>query len=319
MAGPSSSEQSARPAVRSGAVATIRRTAATLAWLIGLLTGFGLGESPAWAAPQEVLTPAAIAEFEQKLSTARAAQAVVAGRVICLEQKDAALVRERDADQRRLGELVAHRRELEATTARQREEYEGFLRLYDEERNRYTQLRQELERLLAYRAAKEEALRTCRRQAGPFSFVCDWSKEIGEATGLIQKNDNEINVVSRRLQDANAGMRRANENYSQSAAALATTQEDAVRTEREIRTAEASISRLQATLAVLRPEVHNSKVLLDDFADALNEAKGDGRERSARRVRTLAAQVDEATRKSNALFAHARTTLPEQQFAACFR
>ncbi|WP_165187613.1 hypothetical protein [Caulobacter soli] len=304
---------------RRGAASAIRRTAATLAWLIGLLTGLGLAQSPAWALPQEALTPAAIKEFEQKLDTARAAQSVVAGRVVCFEQQDAALVKERDADQRRLGELVTHRRDLEAQTAQQREAYEGFRRLYDEERTRYDQIRQELDRLLAYRAAKEHALRECKRQFGPFGFMCDLSKEIGEITGLIQRNDNEINVAYRRIQDAEAGMTQANENYRQSAEALARTQEDTARTEREIRAAEASISRLQATLAVLRPEVHDNKVLLDEFADALREAKGVGRAPGARRVRTLAAQVDEATRKSDAVLAHAKTILTEQQFATCFR
>ncbi len=241
----------------------------------------------------------------------------------CFERQDRDLVLERDADQRRLGELVAHKRDLESLLAQQKSEYEGFSRNYDEGGRQVQTLQNELARHRAYKAAKEEALRTCKRQWGFLGFMCDLSMEIAQATGMIEKNDHQIAVAQGRVAAAEAGMRQAEARYRQSEAALAASQQDAARTKEEIRVAEASISRLQATLSTLRPEVHNNKVLLDDFASALVEAKdvdtSDGRARTARMVRTLAVRVDQSTRQSNTLVAQARTVLTEQQFAVCFR
>lgn len=311
------------PTRRSGVGAPVRHAAATLAWMIALLVGFGLAGSPTWARGEEALTPAAIAEFELKLGAARAAQTVVAGRIACFEQQDRDLVLERDADQRRLGELVAHKRDLESQVAQQRSEYEGFAGEYNEGRRQAQTIQNELERLRAYKAAKEEALRICKRQWGFLGFMCDLSMEIAQATGMIEKNDHQIAIAQSRVAAAEAGMRQAEARYRQSEAALAASQQDAARTQEEIRVAEASISRLQATLSTLRPEVHNNRALLDDFAGALGEAKdvdtSDGRAQTARMVRTLAVRVDQSTRQSDALVAQARTVLTEQQFAVCFR
>jgi chromosome segregation ATPase len=292
-----------------------------MAWMVALLVG--LAGSPTWAHGEEALTPAAITEFELKLGAARAAQAVVTGRIACFERQDRDLVLERDADQRRLGELVSHKRDLESLLVQQRSEYEGFSREYNEGRRQVQTIQNELEKLRAYKAAKEEALRICKRQWGFMGFMCDLSMEIAQATGMIQKNDHQIAVAQSRVVAAEAGMRQAEARLRQSEAALARSQEDAARTQEEIRVAEASISRLQATLSTLRPEFHNNKLLLDDFASALDEAKSvdtaDGRARTARMVRTLAVRVDQSTRQSDALVAQARTVLTEQQFAVCFR
>jgi hypothetical protein len=291
--------------------------------MIALLVGSGLAGSPTGARGEEALTPTAIAAFEQKLGAARAAQAVVAGRVACFEQQDRDMVLERDADQRRLGELVTRKRDLESLIVQQRSEYEGFSREYNEGRHQVETLQFELDRHRAYKAAKEDALRICKRQWGFLGFMCDLSMEIAQATGMIEKNDHQIAVAQGRVAAADAGMRQAEARRRQSEAALVKSQDDVAGTQEEIRVAEASIGRLQATLSTLRPEVHNNKVLLDDFAGALDEAKtvdtSDGRARTARMVRTLALRVEQSTRHSEALVAHARAVLTERQFAVCFR
>lgn len=282
----------------------------------------GLGSANA-ASSDDILTPAAIAAFEQKLETARVTQADIAGRVTCFEQQDAAMVAERDADQLRLGQLVAHKRELEGLLVQRRAEYDGFLREYNDASGRLAQLRSDLDKLKSYKAAKEEAVRRCKDSWTILGFLCDLAVEIAQLTGQIENNDHLIGPTEKRLNDAVAGMQTAVTRYDESQALLTAAERDAKQTSDQIEATEASIVRLQAALAILRPEVLRNMQLLNEFDGALGEARrvdtADGRARTGRLVRVLAARVDGVQGKSSALYDQARTVLTPQQFTACFQ
>ena len=314
MARPSSSARSSRPAF-GGAVAA-------LLCALGLWLGSGLAPSLAWAPSGDALTPTAIAAFEQKLSAARAAQAGVSDRVACFEREDRRLVQERDAHQKRLGGLVGHRKQLEATLAQQRAEYQGFSQDFEETSARLQELNDQLRQAHAYRAAKEQAFQECRSRMGFMSFLCDFSQVLSEALGLIRNNEHDIEVQERRVALAASGRDAAEQRYRASQAALAASETDAAETAGQIKVAETSIVSLQQALATLRPMIHENKVVLDAFADALNEARtvdtADGRDKTARQVLALAGQVDEVSQTSDTLSAKARSLLSEEQLKACF-
>ncbi|AYV48727.1 hypothetical protein CFHF_17215 [Caulobacter flavus] len=287
-----------------------------------LTLSLGIGSAAAFAR-DDILTPAAITAFEQKLEGARTTQAGIAERVACLERQDATLVAERDADQLRLGQLVAHKRELESTLAQRRVEYDGFLAQYNDANKRLSALRADLDQLKAYKAAKEEAVRFCKDKWGILGFLCDVSVEIAQLTGQIRNIDPLIGPAEKQVNDAVAGMEAAVKRYDESQTQLTAAEADAVQTTDQINVAEASISRLQAALALLRPEVLRNTQLLNEFASALGDARrvdtADGRARTGRLVKALAARVDGVRTKSDALSDQTRAVLTPQQLTACLK
>ncbi len=307
---------------REGVKARVRRIAAALTWSVGLLAGLGVVGAPAGAQDRTPLTPTAIAEFEQKLAGARAAQAEIAARVTCFTQQKGRLIQQRDADQLRLGQLVQHRKELEPGLIRQEAEYRGFETTRNAEQARMDQLRSELADLERRKRSQERALAYCKAEPWTLNFVCDMAYGLAHLTGRFVDNQQQITDTQRRLDTAARNASEAEGRYRASKADYDATLADAGTTTTQIKAAEASIGRLQAALSTLETNTHDSKLLLDAFDDALNEARqvdtADGRARTARTVRGLALRVDEATQRSGGLLVQAKANLTEQQLRSCF-
>ncbi len=304
-----------------GLVARVRRVAVTLAWSFGLLAGAGLAGPPAGAQDRAPLTPSAIAEFEQKLEGARAAQADIAARVACFARQKGLMIQQRDADQLRLGQLVQHRKALEPLLVRQEAEYRGFEATRNGEQARMDQLRGELGELERRKRSQERALANCKAEPWTINFVCDLAYGLAHLSGRFVDNQQKITDTQRRLDTAARNADAAEGRYRASKTDYDTTVADAGATTTQIKAAETSIGRLQAALSALETNAHDSKVLLDEFDNALDEARqvdtADGRARTARTVRGLAVRVDEATQRSGGLLKQAKDTLTEQQLRSC--
>ncbi|PXA89377.1 hypothetical protein DMC25_09655 [Caulobacter sp. D4A] len=294
-----------------GAMAALAATFGLLAVLSPLVA----------AAADEPLTPAAIADLESKLRGARIAQAAIAARVACFEQQDRDRVKERDADQLRLGGLSTRRDELNATLVQRRAESEGFLTQQQEASLALSPLRAELTTLTAYKNAREQAVRGCKNRWTIMSFLCDSSAELASITSRISDIDRELGPVERRFNEAAANLASAVTRYNDSKGLLDAAEAEIASTTNEITAAEADIGRLQAALSSLGPAVRDSGLLLDEFSDALADTRrvhaADGQRRAALAVRDLAARVDGARSRYDALYDQARTTLAEHNLAAC--
>ena len=212
---------------------------------------------------------------------------------------------------------------LEGELVQRRDEYDGFLREYNEAHGLVSRLAAELDDLRRYKAAKDEALRRCKDSWGLFGFMCDFSMEIAKLIGQIHDNDDQIARAEQRMTNAVAGMQRANEHYEQSQTLLNEAVSDAALTTDQINVAEASIGRLKAALAILRPEALQNAELLGQFSGALRDAgrvdTADGRARTARLVRTLAGKIDGVQEKASTLRERAGKVLTPQQLSACFK
>jgi len=303
-----------RPA-SGGVSASVRRALAVLAWSFALFTGVH-------AQDREPLTPAAIAAFEQQLTNARATHDDIATRVTCFGQQKTSLIQQRDKDQLRLGALMKHQGELEPLLVRQTAEYKGFEATRDAEQARLIQLNNELEHLRQRKAGQERALADCKASPWTINALCDLAYSLAHLTGHFVDNGQQLTDTQRRLDIAIEATRGAEQRYRDSKAAYDANTIDASATTTQIRSAEVSIARWQAALTTLETNAHDSKLLLDEFDDALDEARrvdtADGKARTARAVRGLAVRVDEATRRSGALLGQAKTTLTEQQLRSCF-
>jgi chromosome segregation ATPase len=293
-----------------------------LAWSFGLLAGLGFSGAPAQGQDRQPLTPEAIAAFERKLDGARAAQADIATRVTCFEQQKRQLIQQRDKDQVRLGELVGHRKALDPVLVAQAAEYRTFEAARNTEQTRLGQLQNELGDLQRRKTSQERALANCKAEPWTINALCDLAYGLAHLTGRFVDNQARINETQRRFDSAAREAEAAEGRYRASKAAYDANEADAAATTTQIKAAETSIGRLQAALATLETNTHDSKLLLDEFDDAIDEAKrvdtADGRARTARAVRGLAIRVDEATQRSGALLAQAKTTLTDQQLRSCF-
>jgi predicted nucleic acid-binding Zn-ribbon protein len=302
-----------------GIGARIRRMA--LAWSLGLLVGLGVASAPALAQDREPLTPAAIAAFEQQLTGARAAQADTATRMACFDQQSLVLKQRRDQDQVRLGELVGHRNALAPELTAHEAEYRAFETTRDAEQARLNTLDQEMARLRQRRAAQENALAQCKADFWTPNFMCDLAYGMAHLMGLFVDNEQQIVETQRRLDNAIDAAEAAERRYRESKAAFDANEIDAAATTAQINAAETSLKNLLAALTALETNSHDSKLLLDAFDDALNEARrvdtADGQARTARAVRGLAVRIDEVTGRSGALQAQAQTTLTEHQLRSC--
>lgn len=297
------------------------RAALAMAWSIGLLGGLGFAGAPAGAQDRAPLTPAAIAQFEQKLERARADQADIAARVKCFEGQKRQMIQQRDADQLRLGQLVGHRKALEPTLVTQEAEYKAFAVARDAEQARLVRLQNDLSDLERRKSSQERALANCKAEWWTINAVCDLAYGLAHLTGRFVDNQQQITETRRNLDIAARAAETSEGRYRQSKTAYDANEADATATSTQIRAAETSIGRLQAALSTLETNSHDSKQLLNEFDDALDEAKqvdtADGRARTARLVRDLAVRVDEASQRSASLLAGAKATLTEQQLRSC--
>lgn len=274
----------------------------------------------AFSATTAALSTQEIARYQLQLADARRRQSALGGAMECLVSRDAALVARRDAGQLRLGEMRQREPALRATMAREQAACDGYQEtLLYEERN-LEQLRGEHRGLQMKRVAQEQALRDCKASFWTINALCDAAADIAHWVGAFERTEGQMRALESRLdrnrqalQDAQARLQQSRANLEQASAAL-------LELDVQIRRTEGDIGVLQAELSALRGQAQAHQTLLDEFTDALAQARlidtEDGRARTARRLRDAGQRFDAGASRLAAAVAYASTVLPAES-AAC--
>lgn len=263
-------------------------------------------------AQDEVLSQATISEYTAKLTHARNIEVEVAHRVECIEARDAELASRRIALEKALGDLLRHKLDLDSEIAKQQEKQKGFSVTYESELANSARLQWELVNLQAQQQAQDADLRDCRSKWYTLPGMCQLSNWLLHTVGAIESVEGKIASSQRGLQIAKAGLNSVGLWLEQSQNELSLAQSQLVEVKTLIDQTEDDIQKLKTTLSDLRTEDQSYRKLLDDFANALKEAKSvdtaDARARTARKIIRISDDVDAAVAR---VIDPANSVLPE--------
>lgn len=264
------------------------------------------------AAQDEVLSQATISEYTAKLTHARNIEVEVANRVECIEAHDAELASRRNALEQALGDLLRHKLDLDSEIAKQQEKQKGFSASYQSELANSARLQRELDNLQAKKQAQDAELRDCRSKWYTLPGMCQLSNWLLHTVGAIESVEGKIASSQRGLQIAEDGLNSVGLWLDQSQNELSFAQSQLVEVKTSIDQTEDDIQKLKTTLSDLRAKDQSYRKLLDDFANALKEAKSvdtaDARARTARKIIRISDDVDAAVAR---VVDPANSVLPE--------
>jgi chromosome segregation ATPase len=267
------------------------------------------------------LDPAKISEFQSKLEIAQRTQADLNRRVMCLNQRDAQLVSQRNNLEERIGRLRTEENKLAPEVNRLEAAYNDYIREYEKERSELDGFRRHLRELEARKRGQEQALQECKSKWYTINASCDLAYNILEATGDIKNYDGAIAAAARREQIARDSANFAGEKLQQSKRDFDSTRDQANAVAAEINRTEHEMGAIKTALSGLRAEVQPSKILIDEFADALTEAKdlnlADARARVLRTLTDIGAKIDSAVVRSTAAIGGADATVGVEWMKSC--
>lgn len=277
-----------------------------------------MGASLAVAASAGALSPAEISDFKATLVKARHAQVGMKECVAGLDGHVAQAVAQRDARQVRLGELRTREEALRAEIATQEAALAGYGDELRREEETLHRLQADLRSLQQRKDAQEAELRACKSHWYSVDWVCDAASGIAHVVGAFKDVSGDIGIAERRVNAAHAGLRQAEQRRDEARAMLEKAAADARAVDAELGQTERELVRLHATLATVRADVQAYKTLLDDFEHALAESEKldteDGRARTVRRLRDIAARIESSLARSAQAVATANSSLAEGAF-----
>jgi chromosome segregation ATPase len=267
------------------------------------------------------LDAAQIAQFQSKLEIARRARDDLSQNVTCLNQRDAQLVSLRDNLEERIGTLRREEKRLVPEANRLKTAYDGYMREYEKERRDLDGFRRHVQGLEARKRGQEQALRECKSKWYTINASCDLAYNILEVTGDIKNYDGEIAAAVRRERIAHESANFTLENLQRTERAFDLTKAQANALDAKIHRTEHEMGATKAALSDLREAASPYQALIDEFANAIEEAKRvdleDARARTARKVASIAETLDAAMARSNAAIQHVGSVLPAGWMAAC--
>jgi chromosome segregation ATPase len=276
---------------------------------------------PGALAQTETLDPAKISEFQSKLESGKRTQADLNQRVICLNQRDAQLVSQRAAQETLLGQLRSQEQQLDKTSRTQQSAYDGYVSNFQKEQSDLNGLRTRLRQLESRKRAQELELQDCKARWYVPNFACDASNSLLHLVGEFRSYEGAIAAAAKREQIARESANLAYRKLEQSKREVDSTRGRVNALAAEISRTEREIGALKTALSDLRAEVQPYQIVIDEFANALTEAKdinlADARARTARKLATIAANLDAAMARSTAAIGHANSVLPAGSMGAC--
>jgi chromosome segregation ATPase len=262
-----------------------------------------------------------IAAFTPKLETGRSTQADLNRRVACLNQRDAQLVLQRKTLEERLGVLRTEENKLAPEVQTREAAYHGYLSNYETERKNLDGLRRRLQELESRKRAQEHALQECKAKWYTLNVACDAAYSLLGVAGEIRNYDADIAAATARERTARESATFAFEKLEQSRRDFDSTRVRANALAAEILRREHEIGSVKTALSSVRAAVQPYQILIDEFANAITEAKdvnmADGRARTLRTLDDIAANLDAAIVRSTAAIRRADETLGEGWMKSC--
>ena len=211
--------------------------------------------------------------------------------------------------------------QLGTASETQQSAYDGYLANFENERSNLKRLRAQFEELRARKRIQEDGLRECKAKWYTINAACDAAYGILELAGAIRNYDGDIAAAARREQSARESADFARGSLERSKAELESTRAQVNDIATEISRTEHEIGALKTALANLRDEIQPHQIVIDAFANALDEAKdvnlADQRPRTLRKLASIAADLDAAMASSTAAVQHANSVLPAGWMEVC--
>jgi chromosome segregation ATPase len=254
-----------------------------------------------------------IAAFTPKLEKARSTQADLSHLAVCLDQRDANLVQQRGQLEVRLGQLRTEEKSLAPKVQTLETAYQQYKVNFENERKKVVPLEKTVEKMVP-NAHERYQRRACL--GASLQIAC-----MGYNRGLFETVDAKLQDALRREQIARDSMDAAEQNLNASKRQLTTARSQLNSTGLEIGQTEKAIVRVKQSLSDVRDLVQPLRIVIDEFANALNKAKdvnlADERPRTLRKLGDIAAAVDATMARGHAAAAHADETLGVGWMKSC--
>jgi chromosome segregation ATPase len=276
---------------------------------------------PGTLAQPESLDPAKISEFQAKLEIAQRTQGDLSQRVTCLNQRDAQLVSQRNNLEERIGRLRRDEQRLDKASRDQQAAYDGYISTFQKEQRELDGFRRHREEVEARKRGQEQALRECKAKWYTINASCDAAYSLLEVAGEIRNYDGDIAAAARRERIAHESAVLAHETLEKSRREFESTSVQANALAAEIPRTEHEMGATKAALSGLRQEASPYQGLIDQFANALTEAKDvnltNARARTLRTLNDIAENIDAAVVHSTATVRHADENLGAEWMKSC--
>jgi chromosome segregation ATPase len=262
-----------------------------------------------------------IAAFASKLETARSAQADLNHRVMCLTQRDADLVKQRGDLEKRLGRLITEENDLTPKVRTLEAAYKQFKKNFEAEQKKVTDIRKAIENMPG-RERYEKHKRDCASKNAWDRVACGRrERAFLPLAGRVAKYEADLKDARRREQIALDSMNAEKKNFDESERQLKTTRGQLDSARLEVRQTETAIGNVSKALKDTREVTQPLQIAIDDFANALNEAKEanleDQRPRALRKLAGIAAGVDAAMQSGRTAVTQADRTLGAGWMKSC--
>jgi chromosome segregation ATPase len=261
---------------------------------------------------------AQIAAFTQKFETARSTQADLNRRVTCLDQRSADLVKQRDDLQRRLGQLLTEETTLSPKVQTAEAAYKQYRTNFEAEQKKVAELKNAIENMPG-RIAYERWKKACASTDYWDKRYC--ANQLRTDFGRRESIGRDLDAARRREQIALDSMNAERRNLEESERQLTTTRAQLNSNGSEIKQTETALVSVSKTLADVRGLVQPLRIKIDEFANALNEAKDVNPEIRRRnplaKLNDIATNIDAAVAGSREAVSRADQTLGAEWMKSC--
>jgi DNA repair exonuclease SbcCD ATPase subunit len=265
-----------------------------------------------------------IAAFDSKLKTLQGLQDDLQRRAACLGQRDTQLTSQHTEKQLALGKLRSQEQELAQNIGRQQAVYEGFRSNLESEQNKLDNLRDQLESLKARKRAQEDWVRRCEAEKDwkrLWGLTCRADMDLSKAFGQIKNYEGDIAAAARREQIARESMESAAAELNTSEQRLIETRQRASEIDVAIVQTETALRNVSSMRADIRALIQPFRIVIDDLAAALNDAKdvnlADKRKRTMNLLSLIGEKADIAISDSAKVITLTDQTIGQDWMMAC--
>lgn len=280
----------------------------------------GLGETPV-----SILTyDTKISDFQSKLETARRTQADLSYRVSCLNKMADDSVSIRDAKELKLGNLQTQVQQLVESVETQQALYNGYKKSFEVEEQTLNALRTNLRDLQRLRDQQWLWIQMCQQEkhwTRLWGLTCEADMNLSQTFGIIKNYEGDITGAEKRVQIARDTVELEKKNLDQSRDRLIATHDQVKTVREETSRTEQAIVVLKSALSSIRNVVQSFQIQIDEYANALNEAKdvsvGENWPRIVRKLSDISEKIGATIGRSLQAISQTDSTLGEGWLKSC--